>query len=319
MNTLEEILNKINEAESIVLLVHENPDGDAIGSGLAMYQGLKNIGKSVEFIVPKYPHIFKELPYAGDIAEVGTKDSYDLAISIDCASQNQLSTWYKYFEASKSTIVIDHHISNSEYGMMNFVEGNSPACAQTLYKIFKKWNWNITKDMGTCLLAGIITDTGGFQYCDVTKETFNVAAEILDLGVDLSKTYKQVYSTFTKTSLILRGKALSRMEFLFDGKLAFTYINQKDEEGLEVLSGDYDGIVNEGRNIEGVEVSVFLHEREDGAYKISFRANDYLNVSEIASNLFEGGGHVRAAGAVATGTLEEIKEKILREIEKNLK
>ena len=319
MNTLEEIFEKINDAKSIILLVHENPDGDAIGSGLAMNIALKNMGKDVTFYVPKYPNIFNALPGADDIVSVVDESiTYDLAIAIDTASVSQLSTWNKYFESAKENIVIDHHVSNSEYGKLNYVEAKSPACAQTLYKIFKVRNVEITKDIATCLLAGIITDTGGFQYCDVTRETFEIAAEILDLGVDLTKTYKQVYATFTKTSLILRAKALNRMEFLLDGKVAFSYITQEDEEGLEVSSGDYDGIVNEGRNIEGVEVSVFMHQREDGAYKISFRANDYLNVSEVASKLFNGGGHFRAAGAVAEGSIEEIKDKILKELEEKL-
>ena len=319
MNTLEEIFEKINSAKNILVLVHENPDGDAIGSGLAMEMLLKNMGKDVCFYVPKYPHIFNNLPGAADIVSILDENkSFDLALAIDTASEAQLSTWKDDFYKTEERIVIDHHASNSKYGNINYVEPNSPACAETLYKIFKSWNVDITKDIATCILAGIITDTGGFQYCNVTRETFMIAAEILDKGVDLTKTYKQVYSTFTKTSLILRAKALNRMEFLLDGKVAFTYITSEDEEGLDVNSGDYDGIVNEGRCIEGVEVSVFMHQREDGAYKISFRANDYLNVSEVASKLFNGGGHIRAAGAVAEGSIEEIKEKILKELEEKL-
>ena len=161
-------------------------------------------------------------------------------------------------------------------------------------------------------MTGIITDTGGFQYSAVSKETFEIAAELLGSGVNISKIYKKVFATHTKGNFELRKIALQRMEFLEDGKVAFSYITKKDEEKVNAEDGDNEGLVNEGRNIEGVEVSIFLRETDNGC-KASLRSNEYVNVSDVCL-LLGGGGHIRAAGATMQCTIEQAKEKILRQI-----
>ena len=166
-------------------------------------------------------------------------------------------------------------------------------------------------------MGGIITDTGGFQYSGVSKETFEIASNLLSQGVNISKLYKQLLATNTKTSVELKKIALNRMEFLEKGKITFTYITREDEKSINAESGDHEGIVNEGRNIEGVEVSIFLHEKENG-FKVSLRSNDYVNVSDVCL-MFGGGGHIKAAGATMQGTPEQIKEKLVREIKRQLK
>ena len=317
MSTLDEINNEIKKADSIVLLVHENPDGDAIGSGLAMYLVLKKLNKNVDLIIPKFARVFNELPKIEEVKIEGSLEKYDLAISLDCATKRLLNGWVNYFEEADERIVIDHHSSNEMYGDINFVEPTSPACCQTLYQLFKYYGIEIDSEIGTCLMAGIITDTGGFQYSGVTKETFEIASELIEYGVNIPKLYKQLLSTNTKTSFELRRLAMERMEFLEDGKVTFTYITLKDEAKINAEEGDYEGIVNEGKNIEGVEVSIFLHEQEDG-FKASLRANEYVNVSDICL-MFGGGGHPRAAGAKFQGKPQQIKEKLLQEVKRQLK
>lgn len=317
MSTLDEILKEINKANNIVILTHENPDGDAVGSSLAMYLILKRLNKNVEIIIPKYSRVFSKLPKIDETLQEGTLQKYDLAIALDCATIKLLNGWANYFEDAKERIVIDHHSSNSMYGDLNYVDLGSPACAQVIYAIFKYYNWEIDQDIGTCLMTGIITDTGGFQYSAVSKETFEIASELLSLGVNISKIYKQMLATYTKTSFELKKLALNRMEFLEDGKITFTYITKEDEENINAETGDYEGIVNEGRNLEGVEVSIFLHETDKG-FKASLRANEYVNVSDVCL-MFGGGGHVRAAGVTMQGTPQEIKEKLVKEIVRQLK
>ncbi len=316
MSSLDEILNKINEAKNIVILTHENPDGDAVGTSLALYMALKNLKKKVDLIIPEYPRVFNCLPQIKNIKKSGKKE-YELAISVDVASINQLNGWARYFENAKYRIVIDHHSSNAMFGDLNYVDMSSPACSQVMYVLFRYYNWEITCDIGTCLMAGIITDTGGFQYSGVSKETFEIASNLLSQGVNISKLYKQLLETHTKTSVQLRKIALNRMEFLEKGKITFTYITREDEKSINAESGDHEGIVNEGRNIEGVEVSIFLHEKENG-FKVSLRSNDYVNVSDVCL-MFGGGGHIKAAGATMQGTPEQIKEKLVREIKRQLK
>lgn len=317
MPTLDEILKEIAQAESIIILVHENPDGDAIGSGLAMYQALQNMGKDVEIVVPEWSRIFANLPKINELKKEGSKKKYDLAIALDCATIKMLNGWTNYFEDAKNKVVIDHHSSNSMFGDFNYVDIDAPACCQVLYNMFEYYNWQITKEIAACLIAGLITDTGGFQYSGVSKDTFLMAANLIDTGIDASKIYKDVMSTHTKTSVELKKLILNRMQFLEDDKVTFTYMTLEDEKEIGCEVGDYEGLVNEGRNIEGVEVSIFLHETDDG-FKASLRSNNYVNVSDVCL-MFGGGGHIRAAGAKIKGTPDEIKEKLLKEIKRQLK
>ena len=314
--TLDNILEEIKKANSIVVLTHENPDGDAIGSSLAVYIGLKAINKDVDLIIPEVPRMYNFLPCANEIKKEGREENYDLAISLDCATIKMLNGWANYFENAKSKIVIDHHGTNTMYGDYNFVNPDSPACAQVLVSMFETYQIEITKDMGTCLLTGIITDTGGFQYQSVTPETFEFAASLLKSGVNVSDIYKRVMETKSRANFELRKRTMERMEFFEDGKIAFTYITKKDIEETNAEPGDHEGIVSEGRAIEGVEVSIFMRETDNG-FKISLRSNDYVNVSDVCI-MFGGGGHIRAAGCTVDLPLDQAKERIVNQVKMHL-
>ena len=316
MTTLDNILEEIKKANSIVILTHENPDGDAIGSSLAVYIGLKQINKDVDIIIPELPRVYNFLPCANEIKTEGTKEQYDLAIALDCASIKMLNGWSNYFEDAKAKVIIDHHSTNTMFGDHNFVNPDSPACAQVLISMFETFGIEISEEMGTCLLTGIITDTGGFQYSSVTPETFEFAAELLKGGVNVSDVYKRVMETKTRANFELRKRTLDRMEFSEDGKIAFTYITMKDLEETNAEPGDHEGIVNEGRAIEGVEVSIFLRETEKG-FKASLRSNEYVNVSDICM-VFGGGGHFHAAGCNIDAPLEQAKERIINQVKSNI-
>lgn len=316
--TLDNILEEINNANSIVILTHENPDGDAVGSSLALYHALKAYGKNVEVIIPEYSRTFNFLPGTNEIKKEGTYENYDLAISLDCASMDMLNGYVKYFENAKTRVVIDHHGTNSMYGDLNFVNPDSPACAQILVVVLNYFKMEITKEIGTCILAGIITDTGGFKYSGVTAETFEFVAWLLNKGVNVSSVYRKVLQVRTKGNFELNRIASNRLEFLEDGKIAFTYITRDDEESVNAETGDHEGIVDIGRDIEGVEVSIFIRETKIKGVKISLRSSEYVNVSDIAL-LFGGGGHPRAAGCNMQATIQQAKERIVNEVKANLK
>ena len=315
--TLDNILEEIKKAETIVVLCHESPDGDAVASSLSVMHAVAKLGKEADVIIPEYSKVFDFLPGADKILQKGRTNKYDLAISVDCSDLKRLVGGKEYFETAKRTIEIDHHSVNSMFADFNYVDPVAPACCQVLIGMFEYFGIDIDKELGTCLLTGIITDTGGFQYSGVSKETFHIASELLDSGVNISKIYKQALETHTRTSFELKKLALERMEFLEDGKVTFTYITKEDEKNVNAENGDYEGIVNEGRNIEGVEVSIFLHELDNG-FKASLRANNYVNVSDVCL-MFGGGGHLRAAGATMQGTPQEIKKKVLAEVKRQLK
>ncbi len=314
--TLDKILEEINNANSIVIVTHESPDGDAIGSSLAMKLALENMGKTPDVIIPEVPEVFDFLPGRNDIKEKSDIKKYELAISLDCATEMRIAG-EEYFENAKHTIVIDHHGSNTMYGDFNYVNPVSPACCDILSGIFDYYNVNITKDIGTCLLTGIITDTGGFKYPSTTAETFEFAAELLRKGVNVSDIYKRTLDTVSRANFELTKIVTDRMEILENGKVTFTYINKEDEERVGAKPGDHEGLVNVGRNLMGVEVAIFIRQTEEGVdeYKVSMRTNGEINASDICL-MFGGGGHPRAAGATIKGTVEEVKEKLIKQIKK---
>lgn len=312
MSTLDNILEEINKAETIVILTHENPDGDAIGSGLALYNALKQMGKNPDLIIPEYPRIFNFLPGANEIKKESDIEKYDLAISVDCATIKMLNGFVNYFDNAKVRVSIDHHSTNTMFGDFNYVSPDAPACAQILLIVLEYFKVEITKDIGTCILTGIITDTGGFKYSGVTAETFEFVAWLLNKGINVSKIYRKVLQTKTRANFELNRIATNRLEFYEDGKVAFTYITKEDENSVNAESGDHEGIVETGRDIEGVEVSIFIRQTENGC-KVSMRSNEYVNVSDVCL-LLGGGGHIHAAGVTMQCTIEQAKEKILRQI-----
>ncbi|MFR3919641.1 MAG: DHH family phosphoesterase [Clostridia bacterium] len=315
--TLDNILEEIKKAESIVILTHENPDGDAVGSSIAMYLGLKELGKTPDIIIPEFPRAFENLPGIENIKKESDIKNYDLAIALDTASIKMLNGYSKYFEDAKTKIVIDHHSSNTMFGDYNYVDQDSPACAQLLLVLFNYLNIEVSKEIGTDILAGIITDTGGFRYDGVTAETFELVAGLCQKGVKVSKVYQKVFASTSKSKFFLHRIALDRLELLDNEKIAFTYITKNDENSVGAENGDYDGIVEQGRDIEGVEISIFLRETEKGI-KASLRSKDYVNVSELC-RIFGGGGHIRAAGCTIPGTIEQVKTQILNQARAMLK
>ena len=310
--TLDNILEEINKAEKIVILTHENPDGDAIGSSLAMCHALKAYGKNLDLIIPEHSKTFNCLPGIEEIKTESDVERYDLAIALDCATIKMLNGFANYFENAKVKVCIDHHSTNTMFGDYNYVNPDAPACAQILLVILEYFGIEVSKEIGTCILAGIITDTGGFKYQGVTAETFEFVAWLLNKGVNVSKLYRQVLEVQTKPNFELHRIASNRIEFLENDKIAYTYITKKDEENVHAESGDHEGIVDIGREVEGVEVSIFIRETDKGC-KISLRSNDYVNVSD-ACIVFGGGGHTRAAGCTIQGSIEQAKEKVLKEV-----
>lgn len=316
--TLDEILVEMKNAENIVIMAHEAPDGDAIGSCLAMCLATRNMGKNSYVLMKDIPENFSYLPGREFVISESEIETFDLAIVLDCPNIKRVCPEFiPYFENAKVKIEIDHHNRNDMFSDYNIVNHVSPATAQILVSSFEYLGIEITKDIGICLLTGVITDTNGFRNSNVTVESFEFASWALSKGINLSKIYKQSMLTMTKEKFEAEKLAMNRLEFFADGKIAFTYMTIADGLKLGLKPGDKDGIVEIGKSIEGVEVSIFLYEKEKG-YKASLRSNEYVNVSEICL-MFGGGGHIKAAGANMSMPLEEAKKAIITEVSKHLK
>ena len=317
--TLDVILEEIKKAEKIVILTHESPDGDAVSSSLSVMHAISKLGKESDVIIPEFPKEFTFLPGAEKIKKESKVNQYDLAISVDCSDLKRLVGSNEYFETAKKTIQIDHHSVNAMFAELNYVDPVAPACCQILIGMFEYFGIEIDKEIGTCILTGIITDTGGFQYSGVTPETFEFAAEILRKGVNISKICQQVLRNKTKANCELTKLLYNRMEFFENGKIAISYVTLEDMEKTHAEIGDDNGLVEIERDIEGVEVAVLLKEKEGAnGYKASLRSKEEVNVSNVCL-LLGGGGHQRAAGCFISGTLEQVKIKILGAIKQELK
>lgn len=315
--TLDDILIEIKGAENIVILTHESPDGDAIGSVLALKMMIEGLNKKVDAIVTEYSRLFNFLPGIEKIKQMSDIKNYDLAISVDCADIKRLDN-REYFEKAKKTIAIDHHGSNKMYADINYVNPVSPACCEVLAGMFEYYEINISKEMGECIFTGIVTDTGGFRHSGINPETFEFTAELIRLGVDVPDIYKRTLRTKTQANFELTKRVINRLELLEDGKVAFTYITTEDEKEVNAEPGDHEGLVEIGRDIEGVDVSIFIRQKEgEDLYKVSMRSGSLINVSDICL-MFGGGGHLKAAGCLIQGNVEQVKEKIMKEIKKAL-
>ena len=309
--TLDNILEEIKKAQTIVILCHESPDGDAVASSLSVMHAVKQLGKDADVVIPKYSKVFNFLPGADKIKDKGRYESYDLAIAVDCSDLKRLVGEEEYFETAKKTIEIDHHSVNSMFADYNYVDPVAPACCQVLIAMFEYFGINIDKELGTCILAGIITDTGGFQWGGVTPETFEFAAELLRKDVNISEICQKILRNKTKAHCEFEKLIYERIEFYYNGKLAVAYLTLEDYQKISKDSGDDEGLVDMIRDIEGVEVAVLLKEKEGtGGFKASMRSKDQVNVSDIGL-LLGGGGHHNAAGCFVPGTLEQSKNKIV--------
>lgn len=308
-----EILEVIKNARKVAILIHESPDGDAIGSALGMLLALRKLNLNADAIVKEYPPMFKILDGI-ELFKDSSDDNYDVAIALDCSSKNRIGG-IEIFDNAKITINIDHHNTNTSFATYNLVERGGPACCLTLAYLFKSWNVEIDKQIGQALTTGIITDTVGFRYNNISQ-TYDFVSEMIKIGVDVTKLYYKILTVNTKAQFELKKIAQKRLTFYHDEKIAFTYITLEDDQKLGTKTGDHEGIIEIGKDIEGVEVSIFAR-FTDGKYRVSLRSNNDVDVSEIAT-LFGGGGHKQAAGFVSDLPLEDLRDKLILEVGKKL-
>lgn len=309
--TLDDILVELKNAKTIVILTHESPDGDAISSSLSVMHALAQFGKNADVVIPEHAKDFDFLPGADQILNNGKEEQYDLAISVDCTDLKRLAGGKEFFETAKKTVEIDHHSVNAMFADYNYVDPVSPSCCQVLIAMFEYYGVEITKEIANCILTGMITDTGGFQWGGVTPETFEFAAELIRKGAKIKEICRKALRNKTKAHCKLERLVYDRLEFYENDKIAISYITIEDNQNTGAKLGDEEGLTEMLRDIEGVEVAVLLKEKEGkNGYKASLRSHETINVSEICL-LLGGGGHPGAAGCFIPGTLEQAKTKIL--------
>lgn len=316
MESFLEIKNKIMESKKILITAHVNPDGDAIGAGLALLSGIEKFNKNceVKFVLQdKTPDRvrFLELEKRAEIYDTNKKYDIDLAICVDSATLTRIGDVEKAIK-NVFTINIDHHISNPKYGNINYVE-NVSSTSEIIYKFLKFLNVEIDINIGEALYTGLVNDTGNFKHDNVTEETFKMAGYLVKIGVNNSKIVREFLNTKSMAAIKFLGQAMYEMKFDEKKKLAYFYLSNEDFMKNGGRKEDTEEIVENLVSYEKAEVSLFLREDTIGVIKGSMRSKHDIDVNTIAGT-FGGGGHRKASGFTSELSADEIVRTILEKL-----
>lgn len=312
------ILNKkIDKANSICILGHERPDGDCIGSTLAIYNYIKNKYQDKKIVKPYldfFSDSFNILPNADKISnDLMCGETYDLAIIVDSSSIDRLKDYKRYFEEAKDSILIDHHENNIFPASVSIVFPESIATAEVLYGFLEKEY--IDENVAKCLYVGIATDSGVFRYRATSSKTFKIVSELVSFNFDFTSMLDKIVFDNTIAQRKAQGIAFDRLELLCKGKVSFSYLDKNDLDSLNIDKRDIDNVIVYLREIENIKVAAFAYQVGHNIFKLSLRSKfDSIDVSEFAKN-HEGGGHKLASGCVYYGDIQSIKKMFEKDIE----
>lgn len=320
--TFDEIGKALREHQQFVVLGHVRPDGDALGSQLALGLSLQQLGKNVriwneEGVLEKYSF----LPRAELLTKPpATAQQFDVVVALDTAIQNRLGNTLAAIASAKLWINIDHHVSNPGYGDLVLIDSDAPATGEIIFRLIKSQGLPIDHDIAENLYAAISTDTGSFQYPKTSTRTFEIAAELIRTGdLDVGRISQQLYENYPRRRLELLRELLGTMRFSECGRVATFSLSLNTAAELGVIPEDNEGLIDHLRAVQGVIVAAFFEELSDGKIRVSMRSKDErIDVCAICQK-FGGGGHSLAAGARVRGTLAEVEQKVLEETSEFIK
>lgn len=315
MNILEE---KLLSAKKVAITGHVNPDGDCIGSVLAIYNYISTVYPEIKLsaYLEEFSDKFMFLKNSENIKQsVEEDEEFDLLICVDSADIQRLGFSEVLLQKSKESINIDHHVTNTKFTDETCLEADASSTAEVIYTLLNKEK--IDKAVAECLYTGMVHDTGVFRYSCTSPETMRIAADLMEKGIDYTTIVDESFYEKSYLQNQILGRTLLESILILDGKCIFSYVNRKMMNFYEVTKKDLDGIIEQLRQTRGVEVAIFLYEVETQKYKVSLRSKTKVDVSKIAA-FFGGGGHVRAAGCTMDGTVHDIVNNISMHIEQVL-
>ncbi len=316
---IEQIVKEIKEGRRFLVASHQNPEGDAIGSSLALTIALKNLGKEVTtFNQDGVPKLLQFLPGATEVSRKLPPDMpYDCAFIVDCGEPELLGEEFPRIKGIRKIINIDHHGTNDGFGDLQFIDPGASAAGELIYRLLKKIPVEITPEIATNIYTAIISDTGSFRFRNTTAEGLRIAGEMIEQGVEPKKIAQQLYETQPSAYLQLLALVLGTLEIAHGGKVASVTVLQEMFQRTGTSKDATEGFVNYPVSIEGVSLAILFREISESKFKVSFRARENIDVSLLAQE-FGGGGHKGAAGCTIEGTLPEIKESVLQAVGKHL-
>lgn len=315
-----DVIEAIVNSKNIGISFHTSPDGDALGSALALMLALKKIGKNT-YIVSRdeVPEIYRFLPYyeyASKMIEKIQNDT-DTVLILDCGNVARISGEVNFNNNSYKVINVDHHLSNDMYGELNYVDCKAAAVGEIIFDVINQLNITMDKDMAVCLYTALLTDTGGFKHSNTTIKTHSIAGELINLGIDFSEIHRKLFENKKLERVKLYSKIIDSMELYNNNKLCVMGITKDllNSVGISEAS-DTSDIISIGMEIDTVEVAVLVKETDTGT-KISLRSKDKVDVRKIAET-FGGGGHTKAAGLSIDKSYSEAKSMIINSVKGEL-
>ena len=314
----ETVISQLKSAERVGIFAHENPDGDAMGSAYSLKLALLGMGKYAEVFLSSNPDAAAYGLIRGKEASKLVLEDCDLFIAVDCAESSRLGQYEKVFLAHPNTGAIDHHITHRPFAKETVVQ-NISSCCELMAQLYEEMGTPVTVDMANDLYLGIVTDTGNFKYSSVTPDTLRRAAALMEQGADFSGITKIIFDTKSREYYRLMRIALERLKFYEDGRVCVLYLAMADFQEAGLAESEAGPIVSLPGTVLGVDIGIYIRERDENGYKISLRSSGNVDVARVAL-AFGGGGHVRASGYNVSGrTVSEIIEEVLIEIRKQLK
>jgi bifunctional oligoribonuclease and PAP phosphatase NrnA len=326
----KELSNLFSSSENILLISHINPDGDAIGSQLALYHFLKARGRNVSMMTPNYIQEFLLWMTGAELIDIYIKnrrkcrkliEKADLIVMLDFNQSNRLGESEEFVVASHSRkIVIDHHLDPANFTDLIITDTSKCSTAELVHELICNINGEqfISKPYSEAIYAGIITDTGNFEHGSYSSRTFRIVADILDSGIEKEKILDLIYNNYSSDRIRLQGYALNtRMVVMPENKTAYIFLTKEDLKAYNHVTGDTEGFVNMPLSIKGIYFSVLFVEK-DGFIKLSFRSKGKFPSNEFASRYFSGGGHLNASGGEYSDTLENTIDYFLKVLNDNV-
>jgi bifunctional oligoribonuclease and PAP phosphatase NrnA len=308
---IRQIAEIIQKGRSFLVTSHMRLDGDAVGSELALYEALKSLGKeAVVYNQDRTPQMYAFLPDAGVIVNrLGPLDGFDAVFVLDCSEIERMGEEAPRIAGIRRIVNIDHHISNDRYGHLTLTDPEASSTGEMIFRLIDGMGIELTRDMAVNLYTAILTDTGAFRYSNTGPKTFAVAGRLLEKGADPAWIAQMVYETFPAVKIRLLGRALSTLEFDWQGRIAAVTVSKKMLEDAGAQWEHTEGFVEFPRSIEGVQVAVFFSEISEGVFKVSLRSKGRFSVEEVARE-FGGGGHINAAACRIQGDYDAVKRRL---------
>jgi phosphoesterase RecJ-like protein len=321
----QQVADLLGKARTVFMTVHVNPDGDTLGSMLALRSALITHYPHIEVLhvamEGKKPDIYHRLPgidvvLQSELHQSHYLNTYDMSLSFDCGSKARLGFNGQIFDKAPIRVNLDHHVSNERFGTLNLVDVELSATGQVVAHLIDAMKVPFTREIAVNLYAALMTDTGNFKYPNSTPEVFELAKRLTEAGAEGHLLYRDIYEETPLCQLKLMGRVIERTELICQGAIAHSWVSPEDLESLNACEEHTEGGIDVLRQLKGVQACAFFKENTPNLTKISFRSlTPRIDVSHFAEHYYQGGGHTMAAGCSVKGTRAEVMANVLPKLE----